>query len=152
MVAAVARRPARGSRGAHRMEKRRSCVRRHAQALIAAVALCGAAQACELPAGTRLESAGFVLSYRTLPAAIAPGEHFSLEYALCPKAGAVLPATVKVHAWMPEHRHGMNYKASVAALGGGRFRAQGLLFHMPGRWEIVFEADGERLSHSLRLE
>ncbi len=134
------------------MEKRRRPVRRHAQALIAAVALCGAAHACELPAGTRVESAGFVLSYRTRPAAITLGEHFSLDYAVCPKAGAAIPAMVSVDAWMPEHRHGMNYKASVTALGGGRFRAQGLLFHMPGRWELVFEAGGERLSHRLQLE
>lgn len=134
------------------MEERRNALWQLAAALIGAVALCGAAGACELPAGTRAESAGFVLSYRTLPAAIALGEHFSIEYALCPKSGAAMPAMVSVDAWMPEHRHGMNYKASVTALGGGRFRAQGLLFHMPGRWELVFEARGERLAHSLRLE
>lgn len=134
------------------MEERRVPLRRHAETLIAAAALCGAAEACELPAGARAESAGFVLSYRTLPAAIALGEHFSLEYAICPKAGGPMPATATVDAWMPEHRHGMNYKASVTALGGGRFRAQGLLFHMPGRWKLVFEAGGERLVHSLRVE
>jgi hypothetical protein len=134
------------------MEKRRNPVRRHAQALIAAIALCGAAEACELPAGVRAESANFALTYRTLAARIALGEHFVLEYAVCPKPGAAMPAMVSVDAWMPEHRHGMNYKASVTSLGGGRFRAQGLLFHMPGRWEFIFEAGGERLAHSVRIE
>ncbi len=134
------------------MEKRRNPVRRHAQALIAVVALCGAAHGCELPAGARVESAGFALSYRTLPARIALGEHFALEYAVCPRPGAAMPATVSVDAWMPEHRHGMNYRASVTSLGGGRFRAEGLLFHMPGRWEFVFELGGERLTHSVRIE
>jgi len=134
------------------MEKRRNPVRRHAQALIAAVALCGAAEACELPAGGRAESASFALSYRALPARIVLGEHFALEYAICPKPGVAMPAMVGVDAWMPEHRHGMNYKASVTSLGGGRFRAQGLLLHMPGRWEFVFGAGGERLAHSVRIE
>ena len=40
---------------------------------------------------------------------------------------------------MPEHRHGMNYKASIKPAAGGRYRADGLMFHMPGRWEIIFE-------------
>jgi hypothetical protein len=134
------------------MEERRSPVWRHAQALIGLAALCGAAGACDLPAGARVESISFSLSYRTQPATIALGEHFSLEYAICPKTGVSLPAMVGVDAWMPEHRHGMNYKASISALGSGRFRAQGLLFHMPGRWEFVFEAGSERLVHSLRIE
>jgi len=61
-----------------------------------------------------------------------------------------------VDAWMPEHRHGMNYKPSVVALGAGRYRADGLMFHMSGRWEFVFEVRTagkiERLAHSVRLE
>ena len=56
----------------------------------------------------------------------------------------------------PAHRHGMNYRPSISALGGGRFRAEGLLFHMPGRWELVFElrADGktERAAHPVSVE
>ena len=134
------------------MEERRIPLRRHAQALIAATALCGAAGACELPAGARAESPGYALAYRTIPERIAVGGHFALEYAVCPKAGAALPEMVAADAWMPEHRHGMNYKASVRALGGGRFRAEGFLFHMPGRWEFVFTAGGERLAHSVRVE
>lgn len=134
------------------MEKRRATVRRHVAALIAgALCACGVA-ACELPAGTRIESASLALSFRTQPPRIAPGEHFALEYAVCPKPGAALPAMVGADAWMPEHRHGMNYRASVVALGGGRFRAEGLLLHMPGQWEIVFQAGGERLAHRLRVE
>lgn len=134
------------------MEKRRSPLRGHAGALIALAALSGAAQACELPAGARAESAAYVLAYRTVPGRIALGEHFTLEYAVCPKAGASLPAMVSADAWMPEHRHGMNYKPGVTALGGGRVRAEGLLFHMPGRWEFVFQAGRERLTHSVRIE
>ena len=40
---------------------------------------------------------------------------------------------------MPEHRHGMNYAPEVKPLGPGRWRAEGLMLHMPGKWEFVFE-------------
>ena len=134
------------------MAKRRDAVRRHAQALTLAAALCGAAQACELPGGARVESTRYALAYRTQPARIAVGEHFVVEFAVCPKGDAAVPGVPVVDAWMPEHRHGMNYKAGVSALGGGRFRAEGLMFHMPGRWEFLFDVGGERLADSVRLE
>ena len=138
------------------MEERRETFRRHVErALIAAVA-CGAcagtAQSCELPAGTRLESKRFALSYRTIPAKIIVGEQFVLELAACPKAGTALPGRLKLDAHMPEHRHGMNYLPSLKAAGGGRYRSEGWLFHMPGRWEFLFDVDAERLTHSVRIE
>ena len=109
------------------------------------------AQACELPGGAAqsLKSATATLLYRTAPLRV--GEHFEVEFAVCPA-----PEAVKVDAWMPDHRHGMNYKPTIEALGGGRYRAQGLMFHMAGRWELVFELRSggkvERLAHSVRLE
>lgn len=138
------------------MEERRETFRRHAErALIAAAAggaFAVAVQACELPAGTRLESPRFALSYRTVPAKIAVGEQFVLELAACPKAGSALPGRLKLDAQMPEHRHGMNYQPSVKPAGSGRYRSEGWLFHMPGRWEFTFDLDGERLTHSVRIE
>jgi YtkA-like len=113
--------------------------------------LAPAAQACELPGGAAqsIQSANVVIAYRTAPLRV--GEHFAVEFAVCPA-----PQAVTLDAWMPDHRHGMNYKPAIAALGGGRYRAEGLMFHMPGRWEFVFEvrAGGrtERLAHSVRVE
>lgn len=113
--------------------------------------LAPAAQACELPGGAAqsVKSQTYTVLYRT--PALRVGEHFAVEFVVCPA-----PESVKVDAWMPEHRHGMNYKPTVAALGGGRYRAEGLMFHMAGRWEFVFEARSggrtERLAHSVRLE
>ena len=45
---------------------------------------------------------------------------------------------------------------AVKALGQGLYRAEGLMFHMPGRWELVFELrDGQvpplRLVQSLQV-
>lgn len=132
------------------MAKRRAVVR--AQALILLLALPGA-QACELPGGPaqELHSAGRTILYRPAPAPLRVSEHFALELAVCPP-----PEQLKVDAWMPEHRHGMNYRPSVKHLGGERYRAEGLLFHMPGRWEFLFElrAGGktERLVHTIQVE
>lgn len=114
--------------------------------------LAPAAQACELPGGPaqRLQSADTTILYRAAPA-LRVGEHFALELAVCPA-----PAELRVDAWMPAHRHGMNYKPGITALGGGRYRAEGLLFHMPGRWEFLFELRGggatERFAHAVRVE
>jgi hypothetical protein len=101
----------------------------------------------------RLESGDVVVLFRTLPATIEVGRHFSVEAVVC---AAASPRGLRVEAGMPEHRHGMNYRARVAAAGPGRYVAEGLLFHMPGRWQLVFdvERDGrtERLATDVLLE
>ena len=120
--------------------------------------IAGGAQQCStaLPGGRQLESARFSLGYRTFPGAPAVGKHFALEIAVCPKAGTPAPEGVRVDAHMPEHRHGMNYKAQVAAAQDGRYKAEGLMFHLPGRWELFFDvrAGGrtDRLAQSVVLE
>ena len=126
------------------MEKRRNALR-----LLAALGLTSAlpAWACT-PAieGTRLESPRFVLAYRASELSV--GRHFALEVAACAKSGAA-PETLKVDAHMPEHRHGMNYRPEVKRLAPGRWHAEGLMFHMPGKWELVFFVDGERLAKEM---
>lgn len=97
----------------------------------------------DLVGATRVESARHVIAFATAPAPIPVGRHFVVDIAVCPKGAVSPPAQVAVDATMPEHRHGMNYKPSVTAIGPGRFRAEGLLFHMPGRWEIVFHLPGD---------
>jgi hypothetical protein len=116
--------------------------------------------ACEVPAafpaGNRVDSPDYVLGYRTVPPKIEIGKHFSVEAVVCPKAAAPPPKTVAVDAHMPEHRHGMNYRATVSSQGEGRYRADGLMFHMPGRWQFVFEVEGaskrERLTKDVVVE
>ena len=102
------------------------------------------ASACEVPAGfdplARVESRGVVVAFKPVPAPIVVGRHFALDAIVCAKEGAA-PSALRVDAQMPEHRHGMNYRARVAAQGEGRWRAEGLLFHMPGRWQFVFDVE-----------
>lgn len=84
-------------------------------------------------------SAAYEVAFRPDPAPIAVSRHFALDIAVCPKAGANPPTSLAVDAHMPAHRHGMNYRPTVAMLAPGRYRAEGLLFHMPGEWEFRFD-------------
>ncbi len=99
----------------------------------AALLLCTAlpVAACPLPAPS-LQQGNVQAVWRADPVPIVVGRHFALLVQLCP-TDAVL---ARVDATMPEHRHGMNYRPSLKPLGDGRWRVEGLMFHMPGRWQL----------------
>ena len=136
-------------------------LRRLLPALWALLAGATAQAACgdSLPAAQRLlaEGSGLQVAFAPRPAPLVPGRHFALDIVVCAPAGQPLPATLAVDADMPAHRHGMNYRASVTTLGDGRFRADGLMFHMAGRWRILFDLPGSaggparRISHTIDL-
>ncbi len=127
--------------------------------LVAALAALpvAAAMDCSAPAGFapvgRVESRETVLLYRTVPSRIEIGKHFALDAVVCATAP---PSALRVDAQMPAHRHGMNYRAHVAPQGEGRYRAEGLLFHMPGKWQFVFDLERpggtERLTADVVVE
>src|SRR4051812_8689165 len=126
------------------MEKRRTAFQLlFALGLIAPLA----AAACE-PAvkGVQVESARYTLAYRLSEGA--GSRHFTVEVGACAKNGPP-PETLKIDAQMPEHRHGMNYRPEVKRVASGHWSAEGLMFHMPGKWELVFELDGERLASEM---
>jgi len=124
----------------------------------AIVPLSAAAQSCvaDLAGGRKVESERYVLFYRTKPEPVAVSQHFTVEIAVCPKGGQPAPEIVRVDGFMPEHNHGMNYKATVKAGGGGRYDAAGLMFHMPGRWDFIFEVRAagktDRMTATLMLQ
>jgi hypothetical protein len=120
--------------------------------------VCGtcAAQTCGGEGQRSVESAHYVVAYTTTPAPIVVGQHFVVDFAVCGRGGAPAPQAVRVDANMPEHRHGMNYRAGVIGIADGRYRAEGLLFHMPGRWELTFDVvsggNVERLAGTIVIE
>jgi hypothetical protein len=103
----------------------------------------------------KIEGRRYVLAFRAAPP-IRVGEFFALEVALCSREGQPRISTLRVDAQMPEHQHGMNYRASVRPQGPDRFVAEGLLLHMAGRWEFTFDinvgADRESLRTSLQVD
>ncbi len=127
-------------------------------ALAAPLAATAAGCGDTLDARHRLEaaSARHRVAFVPQPAPLAAGRHFSLDLVVCPQGDASLPLALRVDADMPAHRHGMNYRPTVRALGDGRYRVDGLLLHMPGRWRFVFDlsADGrlERLTREVDVQ
>ena len=127
--------------------------------ILAAVLLAAGAPAlaCDAPGAdyARLDSRHFVLWMATRPAPVPIGSEFAVDAVLCAKGTTSVDA-VGFDAWMPAHRHGMNSRPSVRALGGGRWRAEGYLFHMPGRWQFTFEIDTasgrERMTRDVELD
>ena len=102
------------------------------------------------PATRRIVQPGLEIAWRPAGGPIEVGRPFSIEFVLCPRTAPGAPIErLSVDAWMPAHRHGMNYRPTLVGAPPGPLRADGLLFHMPGRWQVVFELKmGER---SLRL-
>ncbi len=103
-------------------------------------------------AGWVVFSDRYLMAFRPDPLRIDVGEPFALIVNVCTRSDD--PAELlAVDASMPEHRHGMNYRAIIVAKGEGRYRVEGLLFHMPGRWEVTFDvragAESERLTHDI---
>jgi hypothetical protein len=114
---------------------------------------CGA----ELPAAHRViaadpaHAAGVAVAFVPDPAPWAVSRHFGLRGVLCGPA-----RLLRVDADMPAHRHGMNYRPTLQWQEAGRFTAQGLMLHMPGRWRIRFEVEtqGRRqwLDHTVEVK
>ncbi|MEM7244553.1 MAG: FixH family protein [Acidobacteriota bacterium] len=93
------------------------------------------------------------------PSPLPTGETFAVDVTVAPvDAEAKLPRDLKlsVDAGMPHHGHGMNVFPEVTAQGEGSFRAEGLLFHMPGSWDVYFDVtDGaftERAQTEVEIE
>jgi len=103
-----------------------------------------------------IESASYTVVFKTDPSPVEVGKHFAVDFAVCPGGSSGVPGAVRVDASMPEHRHGMNYRPVVTPKPAALYRAEGLLFHMPGRWDLTFDVDAsgrvERLTGVLKLE
>jgi len=96
------------------------------------------------PTLTRVVSndGNFLVIYRTRPEPIPVGDRFAIEatvHDLRRNEALVRDAELFVDAAMPHHRHGMNVVPTVRLQNDGSFVTSGMLFHMPGRWEIYFD-------------
>ncbi len=103
------------------------------------------------PGEQALQGTAVQARWQAEPTPIVVGQPFALRVTLCPADAQLL----RVDARMPEHKHGMNYRPSVTALGAGQWQVQGLLWHMRGRWELSLDVKvsggEERLVQSLML-
>lgn len=84
----------------------------------------------------------FEITYRTDPAPIPLSELFDIDVEVRTATDGVPvsdDAELAVDGRMPHHRHGMNTTPRITRNGSGRFRVEGMAFHMSGRWELSFD-------------
>ena len=102
------------------------------------------------PGAAVIEQPGLRATWRAEPA-LAVSRPFALQLTLCPARAELR----RVDATMPEHRHGMNYRPRLQPAGPGAWTADGLVWHMPGRWElllvVVLDGTERRLVQSVVL-
>jgi hypothetical protein len=103
-----------------------------------------------------VENSDYTVVYTTAPNPVEVGRHFTIDFAVCARGKAAAPREVRLDASMPVHRHGMNYRPTVTTLRPGVYRGEGLLFHMPGRWDLAFDVVGgngtQRLTSTLHVD
>jgi hypothetical protein len=100
------------------------------------------------PNARLVEVPALVLAWLPDPPRIPLDRHFQLDIAVC----GIAVTELRVDAGMPAHRHGMNYQPSVQRLGEGRYRVSGLLFHMPGLWQLTFDISSGGRSHRFQQD
>ena len=78
----------------------------------------------------------------------------SWELLLTDTNGAIVnDATIQVSGGMPEHDHGMPTLPRVTeTLNNGRLLLQGVRFHMPGYWELIFNIQTPNGADSAKFE
>lgn len=98
------------------------------------------------------------VEFTTRPAPIPLNAPFEVAArVLDSQSGAVAEQVVlSVDAAMPEHGHGMNTQPVVSGPEQGTYTARGMLFHMPGRWELYFDVQKggttERATYVVELD
>jgi hypothetical protein len=97
----------------------------------------------------------YMVAFRPEPLHIEVGEPFSLLFNVCTKSNN--PAElVAVDAHMPDRKQSMKYRPTIMSAGDGRYRAEGIVFHLPGRWELAIDVrageESERLTHEIILK
>jgi hypothetical protein len=96
----------------------------------------------------------YVVQYESLLEPIEINRMHSWTLVVTRDGAAVEGAEIEVTGGMPAHDHGMPTRPRVTAdLGDGRYRLDGIRFHMNGDWEIVLEilADGSRDTVVIKL-
>lgn len=93
------------------------------------------------------------IEWWTEPAVVPLNEPFEvLARVLDPATGAPAGAAeLDVDATMPQHMHGMNRVAELSS-EGEVWRARGMLFHMPGSWELTFDVSADGITERAAVE
>lgn len=90
----------------------------------------------------RTDDTRFLVRWRANREPIPEGESFAIDAWVFDAAHPDTPiddVALDIDAAMPQHGHGMSRAARVSDTGAGSWRAEGLLFHMAGGWQLAFD-------------
>jgi hypothetical protein len=88
---------------------------------------------------TQSNAGGYTVTLEIHPDPIPLNQPFDVILTVVPTAKAPSELDVQVDARMPAHFHGMNRIPRMTRTGGDSWKAEGLLFHMPGSWELYVD-------------
>lgn len=97
----------------------------------------------------------YLVLFASDPAPIPLNESFALNVCIFDAADCSAPlsdVTLDVDAAMPAHQHGMIRQPHVRQHPDGSFTANGLLFHMPGHWELYFDVTRQGTTERAQLD
>ncbi|MCK6448444.1 MAG: hypothetical protein L6Q99_18800 [Planctomycetes bacterium] len=103
---------------------------------------------------TRSGAGAYLVRWRTEPAEIPMNDEFSLRaWVFAADAPDVVLRDVElvIDAAMPDHGHGMARAPKFVKRDDGSIEAQGMLFHMPGRWELYFDVSKDELTERAQV-
>lgn len=95
----------------------------------------------------------YMVRYQTTPGQIPMNQPFEIEVWLAtPDGPLTTQPQFQVDARMPEHRHGMVRTPQITVLGENHYLIKGMLFHMPGRWELYFDITDKYFTERATVE
>ena len=87
----------------------------------------------------RSNGGSHTVAFKPTPDPIPMNQLFDLTFTVKSASSSAQTTKVEVDARMPAHGHGMNRVPKVTRLADGTVKAEGLLFHMPGHWELYID-------------
>lgn len=97
----------------------------------------------------------YYVTYVPSPDPIPLNKVFELDVRVYRDAALTVPASeveITVDAAMPTHHHGMNLSPRDKRTADGQFHVTGMLFHMPGYWEIYVDVTANARQERARFE
>ena len=91
------------------------------------------------PREVRSNGGNYTVVFTPTPDPIPMNQLFDLMITIVSKSAGSPSPKVEVDARMPAHGHGMNRVPKVTRLSDGTLKAEGMLFHMPGHWELYVD-------------
>jgi len=94
----------------------------------------------------------YTVALASSPDPIPLGRPFDITVTVTPHRPSPPELEVVIDARMPEHFHGMNRVARMVRLDPTTWRGEGLLFHMPGHWELYVDITRDGMTERAQMD